>query len=910
MKYSFSFFHVGPLSLAVQMLLVLILALILPCSALAELVQQLDRPGGLAVLSGKESIRQALEIAPSGRWLLHIVVDDPQEEERIREQTQRFASIISVSQMTDRAPFSSDTVNATLLSKGASFPEEEALRITAPGGTLWVLGKTSTVPRKEAYGDWTHWRADVNGTGIVEDSAVGPSNRLGWMSQGMFASNMRTIHGVVASDFTVWGKSAETLDQGRMPKEQQRLVGRDAFSGVRLWQHGHTPENTWHMRETFAAHPSGFIHLNTEKGAYMVRTDPFSGEVTMVYDQGLRAGQEVLKRDRVMMAHQRTGSILIQGDILIQALNKEVVILNVLSGDRILHVTVEDYIARAAVSPDRNTLFVQEIPKDKQKFGPRWAPAQTSAISAYDLNSGERLWRHPFEKQMSPAFAKRRYSVKHPQYPNLTAMVVLGDALYAYDQEANLGGDGAADLYAFDTKSGKLRFHHPGINFVDHTAEKRKSIYSNNMVIWNGEMYHRAAKLPKTVNENMEWGAVTSQMGNTRCVRLSGSSNYLFFGFNSYLSKDGEWTLSGLSRGNCAMPNYAAYGALLAPGDQQCSCYNGLRGHTAFLPPARAPFQVLPEAERLSHPNAPRFQAHEEIPSETLKEDMFQVHHLRYVWEQRKQSMQDGEQRFDIDMQRQAIQSSGPKNWSYRSDARIYYQPSMNQDALFVSSTAGTLTAVDRNTGQILWRFLAAPGYEKAVVNGQIESRWPAVNSILKDGTLYVAAGRHAELDGGIWLWALNPEDGSVLHRARIFLPMTRFRQEEIPSGPRSPHRFRSNRTVASKSLLMSGLGLTETGEVAIKRARWNKRGSSASNAGYWSGMEVNGERKQGSSATPDSNQALYTLLPIKLAEWDGRVLDPLEAFQQDMDGSPYDRDFIWRGVAAQDEAPSNANGN
>lgn len=886
--------------------LLLCCAFLLPFAHVhANVLSQLDRPGGLVVLSGKDSVAQAIDIATSGRWLAHIVVADEKAEERAREKTQRMAAIVSVSLMGKKAPFSTDTVNATVLSAGADFGIDEARRITAPGGTVLFQGTKETIPANLGYGDWSHWRANADATGIVEDEFVGPSNRLGWMNQGMFASNMRTIEGVVASDYDVWGKTAETLDQSRMSRKKQRLIGRDVFSGVRLWQHGHLPGNTWLLRETFAAHSSGFVHLPTERGKPMLRTDPFSGEITMVYDQGLLVGETIKIKKKFRERNQSTGSIVIYGDVLVQALNQEIALLHVVTGERLHYFKVKDYVARAAVSGDRKTLFVQESPEENRAFGARWSAAQTTAISAYDLEKGTLRWRHTFEKQLSPDFAKRRYKVKHPQYPLLTALVEVDDTLYAYDQEANLGGDGAGDLYAFEPRSGKLVFHHPGVNFISMDPPKGGS-YSNNMVVWNGELYHKMAKLPRTKAEPLDWDAVSFMMGNMRCVRLSGSTNYLFNGFNSYMHRDGTMSMAGLFRGNCGMPNYAAYGAMLSAGDQTCGCYNGIRSHGAFLTAERAPFTIVEESQRLRHPPTPTFEAHQPIPSETLAEDMFQIHQLRYVWQQRKHTLEDEGLTLDIDIQRQAIVARGAHNWKYRSDARVYYEPTISRDTVYVSSTAGTVTALDKKTGRIRWRFLAAPGYEKALVNGQIESRWPAVNTLLKDDLLYVAAGRHSELDGGIWFWALNPKSGEIAQRCRIYLPMTVFhRDDPAVQRPKSPHRFRGNQPVARKSLLMSGLALSESGQVGIQRALWNKKGSSSSNAGYWAGIEVDGQRQKGSSATPDPDQPHYVFLPLKLAEWDGRTLDPFEAFddfKEVMKKSVYNREFIWRNEAKASE--------
>ena len=75
---------------------------------------------------------------------------------------------------------------------------------------------------------------------------------------------------------------------------------------------------------------------------------------------------------------------------------------------------------------------------------------------------------------------------------------------------------------------------------------------------------------------------------------------------------------------------------------------------------------------------------------------------------------------------------------------------------------------------------------EVVVVNGQVESRWPIYNTVLKDGKLYFSAGRHVELDGGIQAWALNAESGAVEQKFTYFQPMSVMPASTINQTKRS----------------------------------------------------------------------------------------------------------------------------
>ncbi|MCX7826802.1 MAG: hypothetical protein N2689_14775, partial [Verrucomicrobiae bacterium] len=55
---------------------------------------------------------------------------------------------------------------------------------------------------------------------------------------------------------------------------------------------------------------------------------------------------------------------------------------------------------------------------------------------------------------------------------------------------------------------------------------------------------------------------------------------------------------------------------------------------------------------------------------------------------------------------------------------------------------------------------------------GQLESAWPVCGSVLiRDGLAYFAAGRNSFLDGGIFLFALEPRTGRVVHQRHMYGP-------------------------------------------------------------------------------------------------------------------------------------------
>ncbi|MHC4582391.1 MAG: hypothetical protein ACYS14_13120, partial [Planctomycetota bacterium] len=73
--------------------------------------------------------------------------------------------------------------------------------------------------------------------------------------------------------------------------------------------------------------------------------------------------------------------------------------------------------------------------------------------------------------------------------------------------------------------------------------------------------------------------------------------------------------------------------------------------------------------------------------------------------------------------------------------------------------------------GALVWRFCPL---ERRMICAyeQPESAWPICGSILiRGGLAYFAAGRNSFTDGGIFLYALDPRSGDVIHQKRMYGP-------------------------------------------------------------------------------------------------------------------------------------------
>jgi hypothetical protein len=109
---------------------------------------------------------------------------------------------------------------------------------------------------------------------------------------------------------------------------------------------------------------------------------------------------------------------------------------------------------------------------------------------------------------------------------------------------------------------------------------------------------------------------------------------------------------------------------------------------------------------------------------------------------------------------------TGKKRWSFIAGGRIDSPPTIHKGMVLFGSADGYVYCLRASDGELAWRFRAAP-HERLIGSfGQLESAWPVHGSVLMlDGLAYMSAGRSTYLDGGLFLYAIEPSSGRVVHK-------------------------------------------------------------------------------------------------------------------------------------------------
>jgi len=102
--------------------------------------------------------------------------------------------------------------------------------------------------------------------------------------------------------------------------------------------------------------------------------------------------------------------------------------------------------------------------------------------------------------------------------------------------------------------------------------------------------------------------------------------------------------------------------------------------------------------------------------------------------------------------------------WRFTPEGPVNGPPTYYKGICMFGSNDGWVYCLDADKGTLVWKFLAAPREQKILSYGNIESSWSIPGSILIDKNVaYFAAGRHSDIDEGIFVYAMDPFKGKII---------------------------------------------------------------------------------------------------------------------------------------------------
>lgn len=742
--------------------------------------------GGLAVVLGSQNSETAVQLTTTGRWLATTLSSD---RALVTAQREQFAAkgVAGLATSELRAdfkalPFRDGVANMVIVeSKVANGPANEELRrIMAPGATLWV--RDGNAWRQEfrqtgPLGDWGHEYGAPDKNPISKDTQAGLPTGMQWLSgYGVAMGDPLVADGV----FVAVEQEYNRFSDNPAYKAQFRawLSVRDAASGVLLWRadlHGDMLHRSCQLIH------DGRLYWFPGPNKPMQSADVRTGANVRVYDQG--ASWKLLTK-KINNPDFSVWAIVVDGN-LIQAHANQVTCLDPATGQvRWTWKTEEPFVN--ALSGGHDGQIYVGTGKNPLAIVRYYGSREAKELVALNVKDGAVRWRAPVpEGQLGQIISQ----------PGFVAVVCSGHHKWNTD---------VGYIAIFEAKDGKLRWQkgwdETSSPVTMYMGKPSTDPMGSNAIIRDDSIIMSTSF--GTYRLSLADGTRTASFligGNQGCQRVNAfRDGELLLATVPTVMKglwgDPEkitWKQNTLTHLNCAQGFIPSAGRLYARSIIMCGCGYFLRNNQG-LAMQSAEIEV-PDGARLST-MVPAQPANTKRDATTVDPA---VQRAMFDWSMGAYSplgriarhaavpfaiqtdgltagtKQDGltvRCRTHVHMV-EAYNDDGNLLWQFQTDARVIADPLIHEGRVYVSGRDGWLYCLDAKTGSMHWRFLAAAADRRMVNSNQVESVWPCLGAVFHDGLIWTAAGQNADLDGGLWVWALD-KDGAIKKRARVHQPI------------------------------------------------------------------------------------------------------------------------------------------
>jgi outer membrane protein assembly factor BamB len=654
-------------------------------------------------------------------------------------------------------PYADNLVNVLIVDDPSTLRESdltvsEIMRVVAPLGTVWLREAGSSLeedlsiagfghapvtreggwarivkPWPDGMDEWPQFRHDASRAAMSDDRFGQPCTSLRWIAGDRWAH--RSLLQAV---------SANGRNFYLVPNDEKRLreppgftvTARDAFNGLLLWQrHGSGPLNRNCRSPLVAGGDKLFTYLGD--GGSLVALDAATGDTVKQYSfhgpmVTYHRGMLIVGQGARAAYDAETGSKLWDG-----AWGYDPCVI------------------------DGDSLFL----------------ATKTHIVCLDVNTGEHQWEAPFHEQ----------GERHLQSCRDGILLFAG-------YRSRTSGRGAA----YSAKDGTFLWSH---QFPLPGHGGRPDIWLVGGLAWvhKGAPEH-AATDEAWVGLDPHTGAVRQTVAmpekvKHRCYPHRATEKYILGGGMDFFDVGGEkvHAFHG-ARGACGFGYFPANGLIYAA-PTLCECFAHIRGQSAFAADPTPTFEARTAADisRLEMildvlPVTPvattDWPTHRHDPSRSASTSATVPSQLRIQWTQRiSESVSApviaGGQVYVASPDTHCVVAleaeSGQQIWRFTAGGPVDSPPTIAGGVALFGCRDGWVYAVSADKGQLAWRFRAAPVDRHIVSRGHVESVWPVHGSVLVlDNTVFFAAGRQSEVDGGIFLYAVDVRSGEIAWQRQV----------------------------------------------------------------------------------------------------------------------------------------------
>ena len=681
-------------------------------------------------------------------------------------------------------PYIDNLVNLIVIKGANQVTQAEVMRVLVPNGVAVINGEHMTKPRTQAMDEWNHFLYDAGSNPVSRDRLVGPPKRFQWIAGPNWSKHHEayppTIPLLVSGGGRMFYFEEETPPCIKNVKTRWFLTARDAFNGVLLWKN-EVPQwlpEVWpgtlggglgggtadYKRRLIAVGNRVYVTLGQD--APVTELDAATGKTLRTLCQGA-PGLELLHEAGILFVITKGGG------------NKGV--------QKITVLRLSDGKALWQAQCGSGTVVLDG--KVFSRVG--------SDILALDVHTGSEVWRTPFTQAISKA--ARGTAFNRVPFPASEPLRAGAGVVIAVSSRGTVS--------AFCAQTGDLLWNHK--NTAGYTGTRYMDVYIRQGLVWvtgtkEGKanplrtdtlalgLDPRTGKVVKSLNSDPVWNTGHHR----RCYPGKATDRFIIYSMRGaeFLNLDtGDIFLPPWTRGACGYGVMPANGLLYSP-PHACRCYSevALRGLTALAPAATQGLESRgPGLPRLE--TGPAYGKINPVDTAQPAGDWrtYRANNARSgkaattvpvqvssAWETHvggklTQPVIAGGILLVASADTHTVHAldaeTGEQRWEFVAGARIDSSPTLHKGTAIFGCADGRVYCVRAADGELVWRFLAAPGDLRMGAYGQLESVWPVSGSVLVQNNIaYFTAGRSSYLDGGLYTYGIEADTGKILYEYRF----------------------------------------------------------------------------------------------------------------------------------------------
>lgn len=730
--------------------------------------------GGLVVHLGCTDGKLTAELRADERYIVHGLHTNTRQVTTVREYLYQQGELgpVNIDRFDGKKlPYADNLVRLLVAEHMFQVPGREIMRVLAPGGTAYIKHHnhwhSHVKPWPDTIDNWTHLLHGPDNNAVARDSEVGPPRRMRWKSKPAWSRSHEFISSFVSmvSDngriFFIFDEGLPGVTDPKIP-ERWTLIAREAFSGVLLWKRPMKDWNSANFRgrgrgfvlpainRTLIAHGDHVFTVDSFRGS-VVKLDAATGDELTRYSNTEGTEEIIFCNNRLLV---RTSSRDSDGQDSLVAIHPD-------TGKLLWQKTEKGYLVESLAARDKKVVY-----------------ANREALLCLNLGDGNVLWTYP-----SVEFQKHSWS-NGPRIVMTETNVLVGKS---------------RKIMAIDLTSGDLSWEQ---------LSGGASMRGADMMVVNDLVWH--ANKEEIVGYDLKTGAllqkidprsVQSEGHHLRCYPAKGTADYLitqfrgteFISLNDENHVQNDWT-----RGACRYGVMPSNGLLYVP-PHPCFCYAGamMTGLNAYASSSDNEINAILKAAHITTNRLEQGPAYNEIVNHKSKIENCESWPMYRRDAQRSGATQKTvsdnltekwtntlggtltqpvaayDTVFVADRDRHILYAldmrDGTQRWRYLAGGRIDSAPTLLGNTVIFGCSDGYVYCLRASDGVLVWRFKAAPTDQFIVVDERVESVWPCHGSVLPyNGLIYFTAGRSSYLDGGLFIYALKPETGEIIHRTRL----------------------------------------------------------------------------------------------------------------------------------------------